>query len=268
MDTEPRLALVVDDEPSMRDIIVFALETQDFTTCTAGSAEAAWTVLQERQVDLVVLDVMLPGLSGVELCRRISQTSRVPVILLTALGETSQRIAGLEAGAADYVAKPFHPRELALRAASLVKRRVAADVSAVTHGPLTVNLLTTTAYVSGQRVDLTHHEFRLAAGFRHAPGRDPRVPPAAAARLGRRRPHRGQGAAEDGDLPAPHEARGRRPPHGREPSAACGAWATSWRPTTDAPARPPTRSGSGVNGHSPVTRSRRVVTVSPAVARA
>ena len=69
MATEPRLALVVDDEPSMRDIIVFALETQDFTTCTAGSAEAAWAVLQERQVDLVVLDVMLPGLSGVELCR-------------------------------------------------------------------------------------------------------------------------------------------------------------------------------------------------------
>ena len=170
MDTEPRLALVVDDEPSMRDIIVFALETQDFTTCTAGSAEAAWTVLQERQVDLVVLDVMLPGLSGVELCRRISQTSRVPVILLTALGETSQRIAGLEAGAADYVAKPFHPRELALRAASLVKRRVAADVSAVTHGPLTVNLLTTTAYVSGQRVDLTHNEFRLAAAFATHPG--------------------------------------------------------------------------------------------------
>lgn len=170
MGDDTTVALVVDDEPSMRDIITFALETQEFTTVSVGSAEAAWQVLQGQRVDLVVLDVMLPGMSGVELCRRIAQTSTVPVILLTALGETSQRIAGLEAGAADYVAKPFHPRELALRAASLVRRRVAADVSAVTHGPLTVNLPTTRAYVSGQKVDLTHHEFRLAAAFASRPG--------------------------------------------------------------------------------------------------
>lgn len=170
MEPETRVALVVDDEPSMRDIITFALETQEFETCTAGSAEAAWQVLRDRHVDLVVLDVMLPGMSGVELCRRISETSKVPVILLTALGETSQRIAGLEAGAADYVAKPFHPRELALRASSLVRRRVTTDVSSVTVGPLTVNLLTTRAYVSGQRVELTHHEFRLAAAFASHPG--------------------------------------------------------------------------------------------------
>ncbi|MDF2708242.1 MAG: hypothetical protein K0R62_3894 [Nonomuraea muscovyensis] len=169
MTGERRLALVVDDEPSMRDIITFALETQDFATCTAGSAEAAWAILRERRIDLVVLDVMLPGMSGVELCRRVSETTRVPVILLTALGETSQRIAGLEAGAADYVAKPFHPRELALRAASLV-RRTAGDGAVVSWGPLTVNLPTTTAYVSGRRVNLTTHEFKLAAAFAAHPG--------------------------------------------------------------------------------------------------
>ncbi|GIL35050.1 response regulator transcription factor [Phycicoccus sp. DTK01] len=167
--TERPLALVVDDEPSMRDIVTFALETQDFETCTAGSAEAAWALLQRRSVDLVVLDVMLPGLSGVELCRRIAQTTGIPVILLTALGETSRRIAGLEAGAADYVAKPFHPRELALRAAGLVRRSPLGD-GQLTHGPLTVNLRSATAWVAGRRVDLTNHEFRLVAAFAGSPG--------------------------------------------------------------------------------------------------
>jgi two-component system phosphate regulon response regulator PhoB len=113
----PWRALVVEDEPAMRGIITFALETQDFATVTAGSAEEAWSLLRQQDVDLVVLDVMLPGMSGIDLCRRITQVRQVPVILLTALGEAAQRIAGLEAGAADYVAKPFHPRELALRAA-------------------------------------------------------------------------------------------------------------------------------------------------------
>lgn len=164
MPAEQPVALVVDDEPSMRDIITFALETQDFTTCTAGSAEAAWSLLQQRRVDLVVLDVMLPGMSGIELCRRIAQTSGTPVILLTALGETSRRIAGLEAGAADYVAKPFHPRELALRAAGLVKRSPLGE-GEVSHGPLTLDLRRATAYVDGRRVALTTHEFRLVAAF-------------------------------------------------------------------------------------------------------
>lgn len=163
-DSNRPLALVVDDEPSMRDIVTFALETQDFETCTASSAEAAWALLHERSVDLVVLDVMLPGLSGVELCRRIAQGSGIPVILLTALGETSRRIAGLEAGASDYIAKPFHPRELALRAAGLVKRSPLGD-GQITHGPLTVNLRTTAAWVAGHRIDLTNHEFRLVAAF-------------------------------------------------------------------------------------------------------
>lgn len=163
------LALVVDDEPSMRDIITFALETQDFETCTAGTAEAAWTLVQARPVDLVVLDVMLPGLSGVELCRRIVQSTGIPVILLTALGETSRRITGLEAGASDYIAKPFHPRELALRAAGLVKRLPLGD-GQLTRGALTVNLRTTAAWVSGRRIDLTNHEFRLVAAFAGNPG--------------------------------------------------------------------------------------------------
>jgi two-component system phosphate regulon response regulator PhoB len=156
--------LVVDDEPAMRDIVTFALETQDFDTISVGSAEAAWTTLRERAVDLVVLDVMLPGMSGVELCRRITASRDIPVILLTALGETRQRIEGLEAGAADYVAKPFHPRELALRASGLVRRTPRGD-GRTTSGPLTVDLRRSAAYVSGRRVELSPHEFRVAAAF-------------------------------------------------------------------------------------------------------
>jgi DNA-binding response OmpR family regulator len=161
----PWRALVVEDEPAMRGIITFALETQDFATVTAGSAEEAWSLLRQQDVDLVVLDVMLPGMSGIDLCRRITQVRQVPVILLTALGEAAQRIAGLEAGAADYVAKPFHPRELALRAAGLVRRSPGQGDSVVREGPITLDLRAATAYVAGKRVDLTPNEYRLIAAL-------------------------------------------------------------------------------------------------------
>lgn len=156
----------------MRDIITFALETQNFSTVTAGSAEEGWALLTEQHIDLAVLDVMLPGMSGVELCRRITATGPVPVILLTALGETSQRIAGLEAGASDYVAKPFHPRELALRAAGLVRRSPLSSGTIIHAGPVTLDLRTATAYVKGKRVDLTPHEYRLVAALVTRPGED------------------------------------------------------------------------------------------------
>lgn len=157
------VALVVDDEPSMRDIVTFALETQGFRTLTAASAEEAAECLEHESVDLVVLDVMLPGESGVRLCRDVTASRDIPVMLLTALGETAQRIEGLEAGAADYMAKPFHPRELALRAARLVRaRRPLGELRA---GPLALDPRRSTAHVGGQRIDLTSHEFRLAVAF-------------------------------------------------------------------------------------------------------
>ncbi len=172
MATETWRALIVEDEPAMRDIIAFALETQNFSTVTAGSAEEGWALLAEQHIDLAVLDVMLPGMSGVELCRRITATRPVPVILLTALGETSQRIAGLEAGASDYVAKPFHPRELALRAAGLVRRSPLSSGTIVQAGPVTLDLRAATAYVRGKRVDLTPHEYRLVAALVTRSGED------------------------------------------------------------------------------------------------
>ena len=113
---------VVDDEPQMLDIVSFALETQGFTTVCERDAERAWAAFQQRSFCLAVLDVMLPGQSGIDLCRRMRSTSDIPIILLTARTEPKDRIAGLEAGADDYVPKPFHPRELALRAEAVVRR--------------------------------------------------------------------------------------------------------------------------------------------------
>ena len=114
--------LVVDDEVQMLDIVSFALETQGFGTVCERDAERGWASYQQHRFVLAVLDVMLPRSSGIDLCRRIRAAGQLPIILLTARGETKDRIAGLEAGADDYVTKPFHPRELALRVEAIVRR--------------------------------------------------------------------------------------------------------------------------------------------------
>jgi DNA-binding response OmpR family regulator len=114
--------LVVDDEPQMLDIVSFALETQGFDVVCARDAERAWTAFQAQAFCLAVLDVMLPRASGIDLCRRMRAAGDTPIILLTARTDTKDRILGLEAGADDYVTKPFHPRELALRAEAVVRR--------------------------------------------------------------------------------------------------------------------------------------------------
>lgn len=117
-----RPVLVVDDEPQMVRLVGLALRAQGFDTIQASSAVDAWQVLRTHAVSVVVLDVMMPGESGVDLCRRIRELSDVPIVLLTARGLESERVGGLEAGADDYVVKPFSPRELALRVAALARR--------------------------------------------------------------------------------------------------------------------------------------------------
>lgn len=170
MSAAPR-ALIVDDEPQMLAIVEFALQTQGFECVTAPDAERAWRLLLTQDVDLAVLDVMLPGASGIELCRRIRSRLDVPVLLLTARGETEDRIVGFEAGADDYVAKPFSPREVALRAQALVRRTASrsqpADV--VVNGGVRVNTLRRTLTCAGEVVHLSELETRLLATLaRHA----------------------------------------------------------------------------------------------------
>jgi DNA-binding response OmpR family regulator len=114
--------LVVDDEPIVRDVVVRYLERDGYRTLEAASGDEARRLLERESPSLVVLDVMLPGVSGLELCRWIRSRSDLPIVMLTALGEEADRIVGLELGADDYLTKPFSPRELAVRVRNLMRR--------------------------------------------------------------------------------------------------------------------------------------------------
>ena len=114
--------LVVDDEPMVRDVVVKYLEHAGFETLEAQDGLAAQRLLEREMPAAVVLDLMMPRMNGLELCRWIRARSDVPVIMLTALGEEADRIVGLELGADDYVTKPFSPRELAVRVKAVVRR--------------------------------------------------------------------------------------------------------------------------------------------------
>jgi two-component system, OmpR family, phosphate regulon response regulator PhoB len=114
--------LVVDDEPTIREIVVGYLKRDGYRTLEAADGNRARELLESETPNLVVLDVMLPGTDGLELCRWIRSRSKLPVIMLTARGEESDRIVGLELGADDYITKPFSPRELAARVRSVLRR--------------------------------------------------------------------------------------------------------------------------------------------------
>ncbi|AVV45833.1 DNA-binding response regulator [Streptomyces sp. P3] len=153
--------LVVDDEPQMTIIIEFALQTQGFTVLTAHDGATALNLLRHHAVDLVVLDVMMPAMDGLTLCGRIRARSDVPVMLLTALSGHDDVISGLEHGADDYVTKPFHPREVALRAQALVRRHRRGSGGAVRVGRLVIDPAAQSATLAGRRLDLPFTEFKL-----------------------------------------------------------------------------------------------------------
>ncbi|MDG5747873.1 response regulator [Qipengyuania sp. XHP0207] len=121
-DTAPTTLLLVDDEPGLREPLAEYLSGQGFSVLEAESAAAARTKLAETTPDLVLLDIMMPGEDGLSLCRHFVETRDLPVILLTARGEATDRIVGLEIGADDYVTKPFEPRELVARIRSVLRR--------------------------------------------------------------------------------------------------------------------------------------------------
>lgn len=121
-DTAPVRLLVVDDEPALREPLAEYLSRQGFAVAQAASAAEARTALRDEAPDLVLLDIMMPGEDGLSLCRHITETRAIPTILLTAKGEATDRIVGLEIGADDYVVKPFEPRELVARIRSVLRR--------------------------------------------------------------------------------------------------------------------------------------------------
>jgi DNA-binding response OmpR family regulator len=155
--------LVVDDEPTIREIVVSYLERDGFKTLEAADGNRARELLESDPPDLVVLDVMLPGTDGLELCRWIRSRSRLPVIMLTARGEESDRIVGLELGADDYVTKPFSPRELAARVRTVLRRAVTDVVAdeSLSYDGLVVDSATREVTRDGDPIRLTAREFDL-----------------------------------------------------------------------------------------------------------
>ena len=155
--------LVVDDEPIVRDVVVRYLEHDGFDTLIAGDGDSARALIEEREPALVVLDVMLPGTDGLSLCRWIRERSNMPVILLTARGEETDRIVGLELGADDYVTKPFSPRELSARVRAVLRRSdpTAPARETVSFGDVELDTSARQVRKTGLPVELTMREFDL-----------------------------------------------------------------------------------------------------------
>ena len=163
--------LVVDDDRTVREVVVSYLRAHDHDVVEAADGEAALRAMHERPADLVVLDLMLPGIDGIEVCRRLRASGDVPVVMLTALGEETDRVVGLEVGADDYVTKPFSPRELALRVDSVLRRtHVPAAPRRLVDGDLVVDEAAHTAYRSGAPLALTGREFDLLRFLLAHPG--------------------------------------------------------------------------------------------------
>ena len=158
-----RRVLVVDDDPTVTEVVAEYLRSAGFVVDHVADGFAAIEAEARIGPDLIVLDRMLPGIDGIEACRRIRATSATPIILLTALGSEEERIKGLEAGADDYLTKPFSPRELVLRVQSILRRSMTefAPESPLDRGPFHIDPSARVATMDGRRLSLTVREFDL-----------------------------------------------------------------------------------------------------------
>jgi DNA-binding response OmpR family regulator len=168
--------LIVDDEPNIREVVGLYLRQDGHAVVVAADGEEALRLYRQARPDLVVLDLMLPGLSGLEVCRRIQGERRVPLIMLTAKGEEEDRIGGLGVGADDYVVKPFSSRELVARVAAVLRRVNEASAGpangeVLSFGELQIDPNTRIVTVQGDPVTLTAREFDLLHHMASSPGR-------------------------------------------------------------------------------------------------
>jgi len=164
--------LIVDDEEMIVKTVKAYLDREGFKTYTAADGETALRAFEEKGPDLIVLDLMLPNISGIEVTKRIRAQSSVPIIMLTAKAGEADRVVGLELGADDYVVKPFSPRELVARVRAVL-RRIEGDASAtekITSGALDIDLKTREVKVDSKAVELTPTEFDLLAFLARHPG--------------------------------------------------------------------------------------------------
>jgi two-component system, OmpR family, phosphate regulon response regulator PhoB len=164
--TSTQPVLVVDDEPEIVSLVAYHLERAGYAVSTATDGAAAIVKARREQPRLIVLDVMLPGITGFEVLQAIrsrADTKAVPVLMLTALQEDEDRIRGLSLGVDDYVTKPFNPEELVLRVQAILRRVESQSgmPETITAGPIGLNLVSQRVVVHGQHVDLTRTEYRL-----------------------------------------------------------------------------------------------------------
>ena len=153
--------LVVDDDEVTLDFVELGLQYEGFEVARAADGHDALRLIERQRMDLIVLDLNLPSLDGVEVCHRIRQRDDTPIIMLTARADVDERVAGLEAGADDYLPKPFKFKELLARIRAVMRRRTAPDRSILRHGPLVLNRDTREVELDGKTIVLTTRELDL-----------------------------------------------------------------------------------------------------------
>lgn len=163
--------MVVDDERPIADILQFTLEKEGYDVVCAYDGDEAVALAEKEKPDLILLDIMLPGKDGMEVCRMVRRTSNVPIIMLTAKDSELDKVLGLELGADDYVTKPFSSRELLARIKANLRRHVkdaggeskhqGEDTTKITVGQLVIDMKSYTVEKAGQMIDITHREFAL-----------------------------------------------------------------------------------------------------------
>lgn len=167
--------LIVEDEPAIRQMLAFALAADGYSFVEAADVDAAFAALRDHTPDLILLDWMLPGLSGLDLARRLKRdqaTAGIPIIMLTAKGAENDKVRGLDAGADDFITKPFSTRELLARVRAVMRRVQQPDNPELFEaGPLQVDLRSNRVTCNGQVVDLSPTEFRLLQFFISNPER-------------------------------------------------------------------------------------------------
>jgi two-component system phosphate regulon response regulator PhoB len=168
--------LIVEDEPDVVDLLRYHLKRAGFTVLVANTGPMGLEAVRTSLPDVVVLDLMLPGMSGLEVCRAIKSdpaVASVPVLMLTAKSDVKDRVKGLETGADDYVVKPFSPKEVVLRVQGLLKRLRGGQATSdqIEIGGIALDKTSLTARLDGRRLDLTTTEFRLLTAFLNNPAR-------------------------------------------------------------------------------------------------
>ena len=153
--------LVVDDDASLAEMLSIVLRQEGFDSRLCGRGDEALGVFRDYQPDLVLLDLMLPGLDGIEVCKQVRAESGVPIVMLTAKGDTIDVVVGLESGADDYVVKPFKPKELVARIRARMRRFDAVGTESLTIGDLSIDVAGHTVSRDGELINLTPLEFDL-----------------------------------------------------------------------------------------------------------